>query len=271
MADPQLVFMSRLNNETLPTAEPLFSRGYFERSYALCNDGMIMTLFTLALTAVLELTALDQVKGILKRKGGSSLYLQGLCANVLNNYVFGPPLYELVSNRWMSTPVSMPHRAALVLGILVGHSIFYYSAHRMMHTRPMYWAHRFHHKFNVYVTPSTANAVSPTEYAIAYMLPFIIGAKVLQPDRMSMFLGVGVVSVTNLLIHTPVLADASAKYLPWIFCSTADHLEHHKRLTTHYGAPTFSTDRLLAAVVGKPTSWDSEFDAAEQVASKKRA
>merc|ERR1719473_1695905 len=90
---------------------------------------------------------------------------------------------------------------------------------------------------------------------------------ILQPDRMSMFLAVGVVSVNNLLIHTPSLADASAKLVPWLFVSTADHLEHHKRLTSHYAAPTISVDRLLACVFGKPASWNSKFDAAEQVSS----
>ena len=62
------------------------------------NDGMIMTIFTLILTAALELTAFDQIKGILKRKGGSTLYLQGVTANLINNGIFGPPLYELVSS-----------------------------------------------------------------------------------------------------------------------------------------------------------------------------
>ena len=45
----------------------------------------------------------------------------------------------------------------------------------------------------------------------------------------------------------------------------ADHLEHHKRLTAHYAAPTFSVDRILAYFVGQPESWGSKFDAAEQV------
>ena len=36
-----------------------------------------------------------------------------------------------------------------------------------MHTRRMYWAHRFHHRFNSVVVPVTANAVSIAEYAIA--------------------------------------------------------------------------------------------------------
>ena len=110
-----------------------------------------------------------------------------------------------------------------------------------------------------------SNAVSAilkgdlAEYALAYMLPFVAGAALLRPDRMSMFVAVGIVSLNNLLIHTPKLADASAKAVPWLFVSTADHLEHHKRLTTHYAAPTVSIDRLLECVFGKPESWGKEF------------
>ena len=129
----------------------------------------------------------------------------------------------------------------------------------------MYWAHRFHHRFNAHVAPSTANAVSLAEYSIAYMLPFIAGSMVLRPDRYSMFIAVGIISFNNLLVHTPFLADLSAKYVPWWGVSTADHLEHHKRLTTNYAAPTFSVDRLLALAFGKPASWNAKFEAAEQL------
>ena len=96
----------------------------------------------------------------MKRKGGTKLYLQGVAFNIVNNAIFGPPLYELVSNRWMSAPFSAMGRVAMVSAIVVGHSIGYYCAHRWMHTRSMYWAHRFHHRFNTYVVPVTANAVS---------------------------------------------------------------------------------------------------------------
>ena len=238
---------------------------FLSRAYSMSNDGWVMTWATIALTALLELLTIDVIRKVVQRKGGAGLYVQGVLCNFLNNAVLGPPLYELVSNRWMSQPFSAAGRVAMVLAIIVGHSIGYYCAHRWMHTRSMYWAHRFHHRFNVYVVPVTANAVSPAEYAIAYMLPFIVGAQLLRPDRLSMFLGVGVVSLTNLLIHTPWLADASARLVPWLFVSTADHLEHHKRLTSHYGAPTISVDRLLACAFGKPASWNADFDAAEQV------
>lgn len=257
-------FVERLN-AVPPAATPLGSLEFIQRAYALSNDGMLMTLLTFALTLVLELVSLDGVRGIWSKKGGTSLYAQGVLSNLVNNGVVGPPLYEFIAGRYMSESFTTYGRISMVFAIIVGHSIGYYCAHRWMHTRSMYWAHRFHHKFNVFVVPVTANAVSPAEYAIAYMLPFIVGAMILQPDRMSMFLAVGVVSMNNLLIHTPLLADASAKLVPWLFVSTADHLEHHKRLTSHYAAPTLSVDRLLASVFGKPASWDTEFDAAEQV------
>jgi sterol desaturase/sphingolipid hydroxylase (fatty acid hydroxylase superfamily) len=243
----------------------LLSREFFGRAYSMSNDGWVMTWASLALTFVLELLSLDAVRFVCRRKGGAKLYAQGVACNFINNAVLGPPLYELVSNRWMSQPFTPLGRAAMVLAVIWGHSIGYYCSHRWMHTKRMYWAHKFHHKFNVVVVPVTANAVSLAEYAIAYMAPFVAGAALLRPDRLSMFLAVAVVSLNNLLIHTPKLADASAKLVPWLFVSTADHLEHHKRLTAHYAAPTFSVDRILAYFVGQPESWGSKFDAAEQV------
>jgi len=249
----------------------LGSRLFFERAYSTSNDGWIMTWASLALTAVLELLSLDSVRYVCRRKGGAKLYAQGVLCNFVNNAVLGPPLYELISNRCMSQPFSLLGRIAMVFAVIWSHSIGYYCSHRWMHTRSMYWAHRFHHRFNVVVVPVTANAVSLAEYAIAYMAPFVAGAALLRPDRLSMFVAVMVVSLNNLLIHTPKLADASAKLVPWLFVSTADHLEHHKRLTAHYAAPTFSIDRILAHFVGKPSGWDSKFDAAEQVDEAKAA
>ena len=97
------------------------------------------------------------------------------------------------------------------------------------------------------------------EYAIAYMLPFIVGSFILRPDRCSIFIAIGIISLANLLIHTPGLTGLSQRLVPWWGVSTADHIEHHRRLTMHYGAPTISIDRLLACVVGKPAGWGKEF------------
>ena len=160
--------------------------------------------------------------------------------NLVNNGIIGPVLYELVTTRWMSPPLSMLGRVLMTGAILLGHGLGYYAAHRWMHTRRMYWAHKFHHKFNLIVVPVTANAVSLAEYAIAYMAPFVVGSALLRPDRASLFVAVGYISLNNLLIHTPRLCELSKHLVPWWGVSTADHLEHHARLTTHYAAPTIS-------------------------------
>ena len=65
------------------------------------------------------------------------------------------------------------------------------------------------------------------------------------------------------------LADGPPETNPPGVPTEARHLEHHKRLTSNYAAPTFSVDRLLACVFGKPASWNAEFDSAEQVKEKK--
>ncbi|EOD36603.1 hypothetical protein EMIHUDRAFT_226101 [Emiliania huxleyi CCMP1516] len=105
-------------------------------------------------------------------------------------------------------------------------------------------------------SPSPMGGGAQLLHLLKYELAYL---GVLRPDRMSMFLAVGVVSLNNLLIHTPKLADASARLVPWLFVSTADHLEHHRRLTSHYAAPTISIDRLLACCFGKPArGWRPE-------------
>jgi len=208
---------------------------------------------------VLEVASIGEVRRVCRNKVGATLYAQGVAANVLNNCLLGPLAYQLVMSRWMAPPFTAAGRVAMVLGILAGHAVGYYAAHRWMHTKRMYWAHRFHHRFNTYVVPVTANAVSVAEYSIAYMAPFIAGSMLLRPDRCSLFVAVGIISLNNLLIHTPFLCDLSARVVPWLGVSTADHIEHHRRLTTHYAAPTISIDRLLECAFGKPDSWGKEF------------
>ena len=53
--------------------------------------------------------------------------------------------------------------------------------------------------------------------------------------------------------------------MPWLGVSTSDHLEHHKRLTSFYAAPTISIDKILMLFVGKPRGWNADFDDETQV------
>ena len=142
--------------------------------------------------------------------------------------------------------------------------------------------HRFHHAFAKHVTPSSANAVSVVEYVYAYMLPFVAGCAVCAPDERALLVAVAVVSVNNLLIHTPRLevtiksisdtnsihprllclrsmkrhvayqesitsinqsiAQEISKMLPWWAVSTADHMMHHRVQASHLRRRSFESE-----------------------------
>ena len=96
-----------------------------------------------------------------------------------------------------------------------------------------------------------ANAVSPVEYIFAYIVPFVVAMPFVQPDTMSIRLCVAIVSLTNILIHTPKLADLSEKFVPEWLVTTEDHLEHHRKLNTKYAAPTFNIDYFVSFIERK--------------------
>jgi sterol desaturase/sphingolipid hydroxylase (fatty acid hydroxylase superfamily) len=77
------------------------------------------------------------------------------------------------------------------------------------------------------------------------MVPFTIAMPFVRPDAVSIQLSVGIVSVSNLLIHTPKVAEISEKFMPEWLVSTDDHLEHHRKLNCKYAAPTFNIDYFV--------------------------
>ena len=76
-------------------------------------------------------------------------------------------------------------------------------------------------------------------------------------------------SFTNLLIHTPWLEEASAKYLPPWLVSTAGHIEHHRKLSMNYAAPTLNVDHWVRASVYADKMLAKVFGKAYLLASKK--
>jgi len=133
--------------------------------------------------------------------------------------------------------------ATATIGI---HSIGYYLTHRAMHTKALWWAHRYHHKFNTFICPIAAAAVTQTEYFFAYMIPFIMAGSILQPVPVETIAIAGLaIGHVNNLIHYAPLEGLSVRYVPWLGVSTADHFEHHRKLTSNYAAPTLNVDRLV--------------------------
>ena len=227
--------------------------------------GFQVATLTLTLTFLLEIScSIPEVFQLRSNPKGKRLYRACITANLVNNLLIGPPTYALATNFFVSRSVtpgeeySAARSIASALGLIVAHALGYHYAHRQMHEPSMYWAHKFHHAFAKHVTPSSANAVSVVEYVYAYMLPFVAGCAVCAPDERALLAAVAVVSVNNLLIHTPRLevisrfnpsailivlnrtynvnqsiAQEISKMLPWWAVSTADHMMHHRVQASH--------------------------------------
>jgi sterol desaturase/sphingolipid hydroxylase (fatty acid hydroxylase superfamily) len=208
--------------------------------------GVVVGFITVAITLLFELISYESVRRVWRQTNGKSLYLTAVFYNVLNNLILGPLTWFLAAGALCRAELpSAPHRAFSTLGLLLVHSLGYYMAHAAMHRPSLYRFHKLHHRFHSHVCPLAANCVTVVEYGVAYMLPFVAGIFFFRPDRLALLRAVSIVSLNNILIHTPPLADPAAKYLPWFFVGTDDHLEHHARLTTKYAAPTLCLDRII--------------------------
>jgi len=211
------------------------------------RDGLVLATATVVLTFMLELVSLPSVRGVIKQRDGAWLYGMSIALNFVNHYVYGIPVYIASSALLLreDEPETLFEFGLRTFGILTVHSLLYYGAHRAFHSSPsLYKHHRFHHRFNTHVPPVSANAVSAVEYLVAYIIPFAVGALLVRPHRSEMFAAVAIVSVCNLLIHTPRLEKLSERLWP-VFVSTHGHIEHHKRLTTNYAAPTLNWDWIV--------------------------
>jgi sterol desaturase/sphingolipid hydroxylase (fatty acid hydroxylase superfamily) len=213
------------------------------------SQGLELSFWTFVLTLILELWSLDTVRKVLDQKGaGISLYSAAVLANLCNHFVFGWTIYLTAATLFCreAADVTSSSRLTCVMTILFVQSICFYAAHRAFHSNPAWYRHhRFHHRFNTHVPPMAANAVSAVEYVFAYVLPFTVAMPFVRPDTVSLRFAVGIVSVTNLMIHTPKLGAISEKFMPEWLVSTDDHLEHHRKLNTKYAAPTFNVDYFV--------------------------
>lgn len=223
--------------------------------------------------ALLELTVLATVKDVItKTEGGRSLYATAWLYNAINHLCLAPCVYTIGMNLYASAePCSLTVKLMYATATIGIHSVGYYLTHRAMHTKALWWAHRYHHKFNTFICPIAAAAVTQvlpsatasnalahsrmfalhsrsaqTEYFFAYMIPFIMAGSILQPVPVETIAIAGLaIGHVNNLIHYAPLERLSVRYVPWLGVSTADHFEHHRKLTSNYAAPTLNVDRLV--------------------------
>lgn len=133
----------------------------------------------------------------------------------------------------------------------LGFEIYYWGLHRLMHTRPIYQFHRYHHDSRV-TSPLTGYSMSALE-----SLGWLVGL-VGVPFLLSL---VSPISLAGLVVyHTlyqvpgNVIGHANVDFFPagaskransWISHPTTYHSLHHARFNNHYSFGSTFMDRLL--------------------------
>ena len=170
------------------------------------------------------------------RLPSAQMMLDATALAAVNLLVIGPAMYARVAR--FTTPRAAFRRVTDAVGLVLVHSGLYALAHRAMHKcaflRPI---HSDHHRFKSIVVPTAANAVSAQEFVFAYMSPFVVGLVLLRPALASLDMAVAVVSLCNLIVHTPSLR--SVRLPKWVV-HPSDHLLHHRTRAPYYAAPTIA-------------------------------
>lgn len=171
-------------------------------------------------------------------------YVDAVAMSLFNLLFVGPMLHAwlakgICGGRRFHNPLRTLFNAGAMVVI---HSGMYAVIHRCMHRiKALRHIHGPHHMFVDDATPTVANAVSPDEFIIAYMMPFIVGTHIMKANEAALNIAVGIVSAANLWVHSPRL-----KSQPWpaFLVSPKDHLEHHSQRTAKYAAPTIAWFRV---------------------------
>jgi len=207
-------------------------------------EGLLFSTAGVLLMLLFEIGSYGDVRRIRSSKSGKELYNAGILSTIFNHLSYGPITYYLATTICIDDDQrrSLCQQIYSIVAFLFIQSSLFTVCHYLMHTRYLYRFHRFHHKYNTIVLPSSGSAVSSIEFLLAYMLPIVLATKLASCDKISAVIAVTIVIILNLTLHTPALEKPFARYMPWIFVSTSDHLTHHSLLTCHYSAPIFNFD-----------------------------
>ena len=182
----------------------------------------------------------------MKRKEVADLYNKAIFANIVHFVILGPAAYAIALYIVRSLGETTDWRIAFP-GVMVCQGIGYASMHAFMHKKENYWMHKFHHQYSekTFVRPIAANSVTTAEFLTAYALPLVVGIILFRPDDNVIFAVPTLVSLTNLLIHTPSeCLDQS--WMPSFMVNNLKHFHHHEQnLQKHYSAPIIDYDWIL--------------------------
>ena len=175
------------------------------------------------------------------KKYHPQLYFRSVIITQANLMVVSPVMYGMVDTTMLKHTTDIEWFN--IFATLMIHCIGYYGVHYSMHkVKWLYQIHKFHHEFDRLLLPSVGNSVSIMEFCLAYMLPFIVSAYILEPNEFSFVVPITIIALLNMAIHTQEL-----EHVPWVrwLVSPREHILHHKKRNKHYAAPTLNIDYLL--------------------------
>ncbi len=204
--------------------------------------GFALGSFITVLSFYMDLTySFKSYKQMINDKKYDLLYLKAISTVRTNLMIISPFVYAIIDTTLLTHSYNIQYRK--ILGILAVHSIGYYTVHSAMHKIPfLYRFHKFHHKFDKMLLPSIGNAVSKTEFIVAYITPFIIGAYIFKPNEISFVIPISIIGLLNIAIHCKELENAN--WPKWLV-SPKNHIEHHEIRTKHFAAPTLNIDYFV--------------------------
>lgn len=216
--------------------------GLITRTPPQCFGGFELGAITLGTGLLLDTTISSKSRQQLQ-KHSPQLLKEGLQTSTTNLLIVGPTYYYGVDKlTLLSDGVgSIPPE---IFSLVFIHSLGYYSVHRLMHRSDLFRKyHSFHHQFNETLIPSIGNSVSISEFTFAYMFPFVLGVLIVNPTPESFNIAIIIVSLMNLVIHTPELGNIN--WSEWLV-SPETHLRHHRgqNIQKTYSAPTLNWEYI---------------------------
>lgn len=193
--------------------------------------------FTILFGHILDIT-LDKETLVRYLQKGTELYIQGIKSLYFNLLVVSGFNYIIAYNYLLDIQSNELHLLKYS-GLLLTHNIMYFGMHTMVHKiNAIRFIHTFHHLF-IQNIPSIGNSVSFLEFQLMYVLPFLVGMYLFEPNVITINASIFTISFLNTLIHSSYLKKSKWIYL---LVSPKQHGSHHENYTGNYAAPLLNLD-----------------------------
>jgi len=193
--------------------------------------------FTILFSHVLDFT-IDKETLIVYLQKKTELYIQGL-RSLYTNLLLVSGVNYIIAYNYLLDIQSNELQLLKYSGILLTHNIMYFGMHSLVHKiNAIRFIHHFHHLF-IQNIPSIGNSVSFLEFQIMYVLPFLTGMYLFQPNVLTINASIFTISFLNSLIHSSALKKS--KWIK-IMVSPKQHCKHHENYTGNYAAPLLNLD-----------------------------